>query len=67
MTVAELALAAAVSEATLSRHERGIGCSPALLKRVGDQHYPCNDKLAEALGFPDIAEFEEYCRRGEPD
>ena len=62
ITGAKLAVAAGVSEATLSRYERGIGCSPKLLKRVGDRHYACNEKLAWALGFSDVGELEEYCR-----
>ena len=62
LTGAELAKSAGVSEATLSRYERGTGCSPVLLKRIGEKHYACNEKLAQALGFADIAEFEDCCQ-----
>ena len=62
LTAANLAAAAGVSEATLSRYERGIGFSPSLLKRVGDQHFASNESLARTLGFKDIPEFEGYCR-----
>ncbi|WP_168194164.1 helix-turn-helix transcriptional regulator [Altererythrobacter sp. TH136] len=61
LSAAQLARAAGVSEATLSRHERGIGFSPSLLDQVGDRHYANNEKLAVALGFADIEEFEQYC------
>lgn len=62
LTAAQLARAAGVSEATLSRHERCVGFSPSLLESVGDRHYANNEKLAVALGFANIEEFEQYCR-----
>lgn len=67
ITLAELAAAAGVSEATLSRHERGCSYSSALVRRVGDDDYAaCNDALAIALGFASAAEFEDYCWRVDP-
>lgn len=62
MSLAELAKAAGVSEATLSRHERCIGSSPSLVESVGDRQYACSSELAQALGFSGIGEFELYCR-----
>lgn len=64
--LADLASAAGVSEATLSRHERGIGRSPDLLRLVGDEPYACNQGLVEALGFKSLSEFEGYCQIGVP-
>lgn len=61
LTAAALATAAGVSEATLSRYEPGIGCSRALIKRVGERHYACNEGVARALQFRNLVEFEEYC------
>ena len=61
LSLAELAAAAGVSEATLSRHERGIGRSPDLVRLVGDEPYACNRALAKALGFRMLGEFEAYC------
>lgn len=62
MSVAALAAAAGVSEATLSRHERGLGHSARLLGLAGDEPYACNNALAAALGFSSLSDFEEYCR-----
>ena len=64
MTMAELAAQAGVSEATLSRHERGIGHGPKLIEFDGDEPYACNAALARALGFGTLGEFEEHCRTG---
>lgn len=49
MTLAELAHAAGVSEATLSRHERGIVASPSLVRFVGDELVASNEALETAL------------------
>jgi transcriptional regulator with XRE-family HTH domain len=51
LTLAEVAQEIGVSEASLSRYERGIGESPAFLRRVGDDVVPCNDLLQQALGL----------------
>lgn len=64
LTLAELAAAAGVSEATLSRHERGMVASPALLRSVGDDLVASNEALALALGFADACELERYCCGG---
>ena len=61
ISVAELALAAGVSEAALSRHERGIGWSPSLVRRIGDEYAAANDGLARRLGFVDADEFDLFC------
>jgi transcriptional regulator with XRE-family HTH domain len=66
ITGAELAVAAGVSEATLSRYERGIGSSRTLLKQVGDMQFARSDKLARALGFSNVADYEAYCRGRRP-
>lgn len=50
LTLAELAARIGVSEATLSRYERGVCASPRLLERVGDDYVPANAELAAALG-----------------
>lgn len=62
LSLAELAAVAGVSEATLSRHERGVGASPMLVQATGDEHWACNDALAQALGFADADVFDEFCR-----
>lgn len=49
MTIAEVAARVGVSEATLSRHERGIGVSPAFLRRLGDELVAENERLEEVL------------------
>lgn len=62
MSIAELAAVAGVSEATLSRHERGIGNSPALVTGDWERQVACNEALAKALGFAGVDEFDQYCR-----
>lgn len=49
MTIAELASKVGVSEATLSRHERGIVASPTFVRREGDDYVACSEKLREVL------------------
>ena len=63
LSLAEVAAAAGVSEATLSRYERGVGASPTLLARAGDDHVAASDALARALGFADAGAHERFCAR----
>lgn len=51
MTMAELAEIAGVSEATLSRFERGIVENSGLAKKTGDDFVLNKEELAKALGF----------------
>jgi transcriptional regulator with XRE-family HTH domain len=49
MTLARLAELAGVSEATLSRFERGAIENSGLVRKIGDEHVLDNDALAEFL------------------
>lgn len=63
LTLQELAAAAGVSAATLSRFERGLTASRLLARRVGPPDMPReehdvvlgSDRLARALGLADVA------------
>lgn len=61
LSLAELAALAGVSEAMLSRHERGVGRSPALVRPVGEDDVARKEALARALGFADAVEYDSYC------
>lgn len=70
LTVIEVAAAAGVSPATLSRFEREERRTPSLLRVKtselgGTWPYLVSKRYANALGFPSIAEHERYCARDE--
>ena len=56
LSLAQVAGEVGVSEATLSRFERGLCVSHTFLERVGDDLFACNDQLAITLRFVDETE-----------
>ncbi|WP_439571847.1 helix-turn-helix transcriptional regulator [Sphingomonas sp.] len=65
-TLAECAAAAGISAATLSRFERGIEHSRALVRmdQAGRPVELVNVGLASALGFPDVGALSRYWKSG---
>jgi transcriptional regulator with XRE-family HTH domain len=50
LSLAQVAREIGVSEASLSRFERGVGTSPVFLRRFGDDVTSCNELLERVLG-----------------
>lgn len=69
LSLAEVAISAGVSPATLSRFERETSASPLLVRvertELGTEfHYLVNPKFAEALGFENTKTHERWCEHG---